>query len=341
MAASNVNRMISGGLSILSRVRSVPKGYAILLYHRLHDKDPCPSGLSISTGEFERQMWLAAEIGKIVPLSDMVSMVRGRRRPDRLYIAVTFDDGYEDVLRFGLPLFRRLSVPVMFFVSTSFIDDRSRLPWWDELHEIAGAGRSLFLDCVRYGPCQKERMEFIERASIKLKYSGIDPQVMMAGFRPAGYKRPEANGFADWEGLRKAARSGYVEVGGHTVTHPALSMGGLSEIPEGKRRLEDELGVKVRFFSYPFGENRDISSAVVSAAKKAGFLAAVTSQSGFNREGDDPMRLRRIKFSGNRPADFETNLRTGDIKRGINQAYAFLCGLGGTARFAGLRADGA
>lgn len=341
MALSKMNRIISGGLWFVSRARSAPKGYAILLYHRLHEKDPCPSGLSVSAGEFERQMELAARLGRVVPLSDMVSMVRGRRSPDRLYIAVTFDDGYEDVLSLGLPLFRRLSVPVTFFISTAFIDDCSRVPWWDELHGIAATGRALGLDGIEYGPSREERKEFICRASLKLKYSGVDPRVVMAGLRPAGYKRPESNGFADWEGLRKAARSGYVEMGGHTVTHPALSISGLSEISEGKRRLEDELGVKVRFFSYPFGEKRDISQEAVIAARKAGFLAAVTSQSGFNRAGDDLMRLRRIKFSGERRSDFETNLRTGDIKRGISRAYSFLSGLGGAGRFDVSRADGA
>lgn len=340
MALSKMNRIISGGLWFVSRARSAPKGYAILLYHRLHEKDPCPSGLSVSAGEFESQMRLATEIGRVVPLSDMVSMVRGRRNPDRLYIAVTFDDGYEDVLGLGLPLFRRLSVPVTFFISTAFIDDSSRVPWWDEIQEIARSERSLTLDGLRYDPLPGKRKEFMERASIKLKYSGIDPQVIMAGLRPAGCKMPESNAFADWEGLRKAARSGYVEIGGHTVTHPTLSMGGLGEVLQGKRRLEDELGVKARFFSYPFGERRDISPGAVIAARKAGFLAAVTSQSGFNRAGDDLMCLRRIKFSGDRPGDFETNLRTGDIKRGINRAYSFLSGLWGAGRFNESRADG-
>lgn len=337
--ASGVKRMVSGGLSFVSRIRSAPKGYAILLYHRLHEKEPCPSGLSVSTEEFEREMELAAGIGRVVPLSDMVSMIRGKRSPDRLYVAVTFDDGYEDVVRLGLPVFKRLSVPVTFFISTAFIDDRSRVPWWDELRQIAATGRSPGLDGMRYGPCPKERKEFMRSASCKLKYSGIDPQAIMAGLRPAGYARPESNGFADWETLRKAVRSGYVEAGGHTVTHPALSIAGLGEISEGKRRLEDELGVKARFFSYPFGEARDISSAAASAAKEAGFLAALTTLSGFNRAGDGLMTLRRIKFE--RPAEFETNLRTGDIKRGINRAYSFLNGLGISRRPAGFRADGA
>jgi peptidoglycan/xylan/chitin deacetylase (PgdA/CDA1 family) len=259
----------------------------------------------------------------------MVSMVRGMRTPDRLYIAVTFDDGYEDVVRLGVPLFKRLSVPVALFVSTAFIDDRSLVPWWDELHEIAGIGRS-----------PGKAQAFIHGMSLKLRYSGIAPQAIMEGLRPAGYKRPESNGFADWEGLKEAVRSGHVEIGGHTVTHPSLSTGGLGEISEGRRRLEDELGVKVRFFSYPFGEKRDISEEASMAAREAGFLAAVTSQSGFNRPGDDLMSLRRIKFSGDRPGDFETNLKTGDIKRGINRAYSFLSGLGGAGRFAGPGAYG-
>lgn len=321
--------MIKGGLTIISRMRPAPKGYAILLYHRLHETGSCPpSSLSVDTVSFSEQMEYLRELGSVIPLSEIVKKVKKGQEPDRLYSAVTFDDGYADVARLGLAIFRRHSIPATIFISTAFIDNNLLIPWWDELQHMAMTMREITFENLKLDLVSDPgRRRFISYMSNKIKYSGLSPEELFAGLRTQAYSRPAGNSFADWRELRSLANSGYVEVGGHTQTHPVLSKGGLDEIGAGKRRLEDELGRRIRFFSYPFGERKDISAEAVESVKRAGFEAAVTSFSGFNRTGDNLLLLRRIKFSGNGGDEFAVNLRTGDIKRQINRTYGFFQGL--------------
>ena len=217
-------------------------------------------------------------------------------------------------------MLRRHSVPVTFFISTSFIDDHSRMSWWDTLQ---GAG---------IGARQ------ISRASEKIKYSGLPVEDALVGRGPS-LGSSAHNGFASWDELRAAAGSGYVEVGGHTVTHPVLSRGGLYEVRECKARLEDELGKRTRFFAYPFGGVRDVSARAAECVRSAGFEAAVTTFGGFNKPGDDAFLLRRIKFMGHGLGDFAVSVSTGDIKRHINRAYAALTALRGPGLGSGKKTE--
>jgi glycosyltransferase involved in cell wall biosynthesis/peptidoglycan/xylan/chitin deacetylase (PgdA/CDA1 family) len=119
----------------------------------------------------------------------------------------------------------------------------------------------------------------------------------------------DANGWTDagelaerpiggWEELRMALSKG-ITVGAHTRTHPDLT--GLPEDAvweeiEGSRRvLEDELGISVETFAYPFGET---SPEVEALVRRAGFTGAVGIQEGLNSVGTPLFDLRRIEVFG-------------------------------------------
>jgi peptidoglycan/xylan/chitin deacetylase (PgdA/CDA1 family) len=87
----------------------------------------------------------------------------------------------------------------------------------------------------------------------------------------------------DWAALRAAA-SGGVEIGSHTVSHPhlpRLSDAELKrELSESKAELEDELGAPCRHLAYPYGEEDD---RVREAARLAGYDAAFAVDPGRGR----------------------------------------------------------
>lgn len=81
-----------------------------------------------------------------------------------------------------------------------------------------------------------------------------------------------------WEQLKTMAADPLVTIASHSVTHPpdlrtlsdeALTM----EVVESKRRLEEELGIPIRYFSYPAGH---YDERVAQAVADAGYLAAFT-----------------------------------------------------------------
>lgn len=98
--------------------------------------------------------------------------------------------------------------------------------------------------------------------------------------------------------LKEMAAPG-ISIGAHTVTHPHLtnlpSEVAAKEIENSKKELEHKLEHKVDFFAYPYGE---FNSIVKSAVAQAGFKAACSAISGFNRHNEDHFALRRTAVHG-------------------------------------------
>ena len=94
--------------------------------------------------------------------------------------------------------------------------------------------------------------------------------------------------------LRRWCGAG-MEVGAHTRSHPQLTQCDAhtlrDEIAGSRHALEDAIGAGVPQFCYPYGDHDD---AVVDAVREAGFAAAVTTQRGRARAGQDPFRLPRV-----------------------------------------------
>lgn len=95
--------------------------------------------------------------------------------------------------------------------------------------------------------------------------------------------------------LREMVKSGYIEVGSHTVSHEYLGVidkWAREEVFRSKEFLEDNLAVKVEAFSYP-GGSRNVR--VESLVKEAGYRAAVGTTAGLATEKSNPYELPRLR----------------------------------------------
>ncbi|NMC44262.1 MAG: polysaccharide deacetylase family protein, partial [candidate division Zixibacteria bacterium] len=97
--------------------------------------------------------------------------------------------------------------------------------------------------------------------------------------------------------VQHLAEDPLITIGAHTINHRILSRmnpGDVeAEIGGGKSDLEKITGRPVRFFAYPNGRLADINAAAVETAART-FRAAVTTEAGFNRPGQNKYLLRRI-----------------------------------------------
>lgn len=105
-----------------------------------------------------------------------------------------------------------------------------------------------------------------------------------------------------WSNIQEMNRSGLVSFGGHTVSHPNLTMLSKNEVLDECKRckvvLEDRIGQRVTAFAYPFGVlNQYIKEAVV----QCGYSLARTTQYGPNKRGTDAFLLRGIGVSNLSP----------------------------------------
>jgi peptidoglycan/xylan/chitin deacetylase (PgdA/CDA1 family) len=85
------------------------------------------------------------------------------------------------------------------------------------------------------------------------------------------------------------------EIGSHSATHPNLkelsAAKAREEIFTSKKKLEDQFGVEVRYFCYPFGGWTPLVRDLVA---EAGYQAACTVEFGINDTSTDRFLLRRI-----------------------------------------------
>jgi peptidoglycan/xylan/chitin deacetylase (PgdA/CDA1 family) len=299
-AVEMVRRRQAGGARVL-----------ILSYHRVTPsfaasaREALPS-LLVSASALRRQLEHVARRREVVPLATAQRILgEPARRGARDVAAVTFDDGYADVVEHALPVLRALRVPATVFVPTGYPGTERRLPH-DRLHaslcELRSRGipldraqlhpalQALLSACADAGPASTlDRLiarlshdRLLALADALERRLGLDPRDLPPGTR-----------LASWDDLR-ALQAAAVEVGGHTVNHAVLANLPMAEARrevEGCRdQLDAQLGARPRAFAYPNGYH---TPAVRELVRTAGFRAAVTIEDEENRHGGDPYALKR------------------------------------------------
>ena len=104
-------------------------------------------------------------------------------------------------------------------------------------------------------------------------------------------------GYCTLEQLKEMAEGG-IEIGGHTVTHPELSLCNEeqleAEIVEGRRVVSEQLGLPLNHFAYPYGNPQKVGTKAQALAKSAGYEAAVMMVNGEVRPDSPRFELPRI-----------------------------------------------
>ena len=105
-----------------------------------------------------------------------------------------------------------------------------------------------------------------------------------------------------WLELKKLTKNPLITIGAHSVTHPILSALNKEDLKKeillSKKILEKKLKIKVKFFSYPYGNKVSASHREFDFVRKANYLAAVTTESGHPRN-DNLFNLPRQNVGGN------------------------------------------
>ena len=88
-----------------------------------------------------------------------------------------------------------------------------------------------------------------------------------------------------------------------------------------RARLSQLLGREVRYIAYPFGH---VDERVEAATRAAGYRAAFSTQSGFNRPEVNRFRIRRLDVYGtDTPAMLLRKIRLGSNEGGLAHAAGY------------------
>jgi peptidoglycan/xylan/chitin deacetylase (PgdA/CDA1 family) len=124
----------------------------ILTYHRLlahpPDKQADPKRISVSQAQFRAQLkWLHRLGYRTLSLADYPSRLRNGGQLSSKQFAITFDDGYEEVLTLGLPVLKEFGYTATVFAVSgqlggcnSWDDGHARLLSADQYKTLIRAG---------------------------------------------------------------------------------------------------------------------------------------------------------------------------------------------------------
>lgn len=274
--------------------------FQILVYHRIGNDGDAYVPATSAIG-FEHQMRCIREHFHPMSLTDLLAAADRREIPARA-IAVTFDDGYEEVFTYASPIIRRYQIPATVYLATGLIDD-GRPMWNDRIGFAIRATSCAEIDPLPgLGPLPlhtpQQRQSALHQTLEALKpRPPVERDALTSEIvRMLKVATDDGPRMLRWEQVAEMRAAG-IEFGAHTVHHPILSC--LSpeeawrEIADSKRVIEEHLQTPVRHFAYPNGTAQDFDDTTQRLVERAGFSSAVSTIFGVNTADTNRYALRR------------------------------------------------
>lgn len=298
-------------LGITDGIEARNKSVHILMYHRINS-DPDCLGLTVSPELFSNQLQYLKDNYEMISLSEAVTRINSGELNGNCRV-ITFDDGYRDNYQIAAPLLANKNIPATIFVTYDAIQT-GHFGWGAFDRTLLGTKlkkidlQSFGLGCYRLDSQTAREQAVVTLHGLLKQRADAEKQAVVDHV----VTLHEDDFYGDrtmmnWAEVTELARSGIVTIGAHTITHPILSRVTLAqvkhEVSEGKRLIEQKLGVEVNYFAYPNGRPDDIGQGVVNLVREAGYLGACTTIAGRNPAGCDPLYLKRVDVTKDMSTD--------------------------------------
>jgi len=273
----------------------------VLGWHNVEGTRCFPSRPGRGRTGLHRQLSALARVANVVPLGrSLADLDAGRPLPPRA-VALTFDDGYADVLSLAVPMLERLQLPATFFLVPGLLS-REVTAWWEDLASAFATATQPELHWhentwLLSGSSSRRRAfsavaEQLKQLGAASRSAAVDELVVRLA--PRAVHQPDL--FLDWTGGRELVRRRFA-IGSHTTAHAILAR----ETPEAqradlataRRRLQDELEVSADVLAYPNGRAQDFDTVTTAAAAAAGHTHSLTTIEGLHCRGDSAHAVRR------------------------------------------------
>ncbi len=273
----------------------------ILTYHRVFDPPevyPFDRGVvDVGPEAFDAQLKTLGKYFNVVGVDEVSAHFAGEEALPRNAAVVSFDDGYLDNLEVAAPILKDNGMRGVFFIATSYIEDR-RIYWWDRISYLFHHARPGTNKITLEYPARLELDVAGNLAGslntifqfMKIQFD-LDVERMLDELADAlgvhwnrTLERELCEGFVmKWDDVR-ALRAMGMDVQSHTRSHRALQTVPhaqlASELAGAKADLERELGETIDAISYPIGRSLKSLDPIKEALREAGYKIGFTNATG-------------------------------------------------------------
>jgi peptidoglycan/xylan/chitin deacetylase (PgdA/CDA1 family) len=255
----------------------------------------------------------------VLSLDEVVERARRETAPDKLPVALTFDDGKRSHLTEIAPVLRKRQVHGTFFI-TSKPSATGGAHWFDLARRakrtfdeaVAGGASSAGVDPDRREALLQQFMGFVRtyhhagKAHLEFDFDRL--KRLDAARRDevvrqlTGHLRMDSTPVGDDEWaltpheVAILARDGFT-IGSHSATHPNLTLETTErvwhEVADSRSQIAQWIGQPVEHFCYP---NGNASEATELLTRKAGYSTAWTTEPLWLRGRENPHRLPRVQM---------------------------------------------
>ena len=112
-----------------------------------------------------------------ITLDELHDTLVNRLKRKRRFICITLDDGYQDNLEYGLPIFKKYNIPFCIYVTNCFAN-RNGYMWWYYLEEYMHQHSQLSIDANQFFEWKSDaekanQFAAIRTAVLKMSKDGI------------------------------------------------------------------------------------------------------------------------------------------------------------------------
>jgi peptidoglycan/xylan/chitin deacetylase (PgdA/CDA1 family) len=241
----------------LRRQLQAPSTYknqvAVLMYH---DVQPDSSStITVTPQRLDADLTLLQQEGfHIIPISQMAAFLEHRATIPEKAVVLTFDDGYEGVYRYALPVLQKHHAPATIFLIGYYIGNLPGYLTWPEVRQLEASG------------------------------------LVIVGGHTYNQHVPEPAGESH---LQEPATIGHLfnPKTGQEETEQEYEARMLSDSQLLQEAFKNELGHTTIYFAYPYGA---YNATFIKILHETGFRYMFTTQTGVNSVNDDPASLFRI-----------------------------------------------
>ena len=280
-------------------------GSVILCYHRVVEGDPdhySIPGTQLDKWNFTEQVAGLSRKYKIIPFAALVEKLK-KGLLDQNELVLSFDDGFKDNGTIASPVLTRYHASAIFFVSPTTLGSHYLL-WknraWLLLNSKTRGGS--FRWRGQELPLGSEFERLRARDLINQTLAPMEEEDRATAIEEIAHALNSSSQVSEKseimlsrDDISDMLAGGLAEIGSHTMTHPLLTLCDdqqrSQELQGSKKALEDVLGLPVAFFAYPGGA---YDEKTLCSVRSAGYEAAVTTNEGLVKTGDDLFSLHRV-----------------------------------------------